>query len=122
MSENQLLKHIYLITNLKFFLELRQFSNYFLEKTLHLYNAYDCLYNQKRLSVYFIYKCLLMTNKITYNDGFSYLKKTYNLTPYQIYNIILKIDITKVNISIDYISESDNESDILLNIQKMDIC
>ena len=73
MSEEQILKNIYLINNLKFFLELRQFSNYFLEKTLHLYHPYYCLYNQKKLSIYFIYKCLLLTNKISYNDLLCFL-------------------------------------------------
>ena len=107
MSEDQILKHIHLINNLKFYLELRQFSNYFLEKTLHLYNPYDCLNNQKKLSVYFIYKCLLMTRKISYNDAFNYLIQTYNMTPYQIYFEISKLDVSKVNISPDYISENE---------------
>ena len=121
MSENQLLKHINLINNLKFFLELRQFSNYFLEKTLHLYNAYDCLNNQKKLSVYFIYKCLLMTQKITYDDAFNYLIKTYNMTSSQIYYEISKLDLKRINISSDYISESEDEI-IISNIDKMEIC
>lgn len=121
MSEDQLLKHIYLINNLKFFLELRQFSNYFLEKTLHLYNPYDCLYNQKKLSIYFIYKCFLVTHKISYNDAFNYLIRTYNMTPYQIYFEISKLDITKVNISPYYISD-DEEEIICTKIQKMEIC
>lgn len=124
MSEEQIFKHIHLINNLKFFLELRQFSNYFLEKTVHLYNPYDCLNNQKKLSVYFIYKCLLMTHKISYDDAFNYLMKTYNMTPYQIYYEISKLDVSRVNISPDYISESEDE--IIISkpnkLQKMDIC